>query len=129
MMITGRVCTGLGKGNQYVPKYNMHFKEKLGMECHPGTLNLQIDEDSIDLVADVLTEKKEVRIEPEQGGIVDCYPVAIRSTKMGQKVYNGAIVIPHKTAHGQDTVELISPVHLRQELELQDGDEIICELV
>ena len=71
----------------------------------------------------VFEESKKISIVPEDGGQVDCYLVRI------QNQFDGAIVLPHKTEHEKNVIELIAPVNLREELLVKDGDEVECELV
>jgi len=116
-MIIGKVSTGFGKGKQYVEKYQQYFIEHLEFIPYFGTLNLVVSN------YPDLPEEKKVSIIPSGQGRVDCYPVLINNK------YKGAIVVPHKTRHGNDVIELICPEHLREVFKLNDGDEIKCELV
>ncbi|HLC88889.1 MAG TPA: DUF120 domain-containing protein [Candidatus Nanoarchaeia archaeon] len=112
MVISGQVVSGLGEGKYYVEKYQPYFVQKLGYACFLGTLNFRIREPVH------LPENKKIIIKPREGGQVDCYPVLIN------KAFKGAIVVPHKSRHGQDILEVVSPVCLRKVL----GSEIKCEL-
>ena len=115
-MITGKVTSGLGKGKYYVDKYQQYFIEHLELIPYSGTLNLKVTE------YPQLPEEKKITIKPSGQGQVDCYPIKINNK------YKGALVIPHKTKHGNDTIEIIAPDNLRAALNLTDGDEITCEL-
>ena len=115
MIITGKITSGIGKGKYYVEKYQQYFIENLELICYPGTLNLITNQ-----IPD-LPEEKKISIKPSGQGQVDCYPIMINNK------YKGAIVIPHKTKHSNEIIEIISPQYLREEY--NDGDEIKCELV
>ena len=119
MEIRGKVVSGLGEGQLYVQKYLSYFEGVLGMTCYPGTMNIKVDK-----IPDLGAFKK-YTITPEEKDLaaVDCYMVQINGE------FDGAIVIPHKTRHGNEVVEVIAPVNLREELKLKDGDEVVCELV
>ena len=117
MIIKGKLITGLGKGQYFIPKYNSEFQKYLGFLCYPGTVNIKVKE------IHTFPTGKKIEIKPQQGGQVDCYLVNIN------KVLKGAIVIPHKTIHAKDIIEIVAPVNIREELYLNDGDEITCELV
>ena len=119
MQITGEVTSGLGEGSVYVNKYLPYFESILGFTCFPGTLNLNIKK-KLDL-----NGAKKFTIEPDDKilGKVDCYLVRINDD------YDGAIVVPQKTRHNQNIIELIASVDLRNSLQLKDGDTLTCELV
>ena len=119
MQVSGQVMSGMGEGSMYVNKYLPYFESVLGFTCFPGTLNLSLKQ-KLDL-----NGAKKFTIEPydQNLGKVDCYLVRIHDE------YDGAIVIPHKTRHGDTVIELIASVDLRGSLQLKDGDTLICELV
>jgi riboflavin kinase, archaea type len=114
-MITGSVTSGLNEGNVYVEKYKEKFHESLGFIPFPGTLNLKME--------GVFSRAGKVTISNPPFGKVDCLPILV-----GGK-YKGAIVIPHKTRHSKEIVEIIAPINLREMLKLNNGDELTCELV
>tara|TARA_Y100000310_G_C20527142_1_gene736631 strand:- start:706 stop:1053 length:348 start_codon:yes stop_codon:yes gene_type:complete len=115
MQITGKITTGIGKGKYYVEKYQQYFIKHLEFISYPGTLNLFVSNYPL------LPEDKKVIIKPSGQGQVDCYPIKINNK------YKGAIIIPHKTIHGKEIIEIISPQFLREEY--HEGEEIKCELV
>ena len=119
MEIKGTVVSGVGEGQVYVEKYLPYFEDTLGFTCHPGTLNIKVKKEPS------LDGFQKFTITPEEEALVpvDCYLVRING------VFDGAIVIPQKTRHGKDIIELVAPVNLREEMKLKDGDEIVCELV
>jgi riboflavin kinase len=122
IIFTGRVVSGLGEGRYYTEQngYVKQFKEKLGFIPYPGTLNVRID----------LVEKNKLRQLRNQKGIkinefntinrtfgeVKCFRAQVNKIK-------GAIVLPIRT-HYSNIVELISPIFLRQELKIEDEDEV-----
>ena len=115
MQIIGKITAGIGKGKYFVEKYQQYFIEHLEFISYPGTLNLHVTE------YPSLPVEKKIIIKPSGQGQVDCYPILINNT------YKGAIIIPHKTTHGKDIIEIISPKFFREEY--NEGDEIKCELV
>jgi riboflavin kinase, archaea type len=110
----GKVLSGTGKGAKYVELYKQEFKKILGFLPFPGTLNLY--------VVDIPELPNPITVKMAEYGQVDCYPLAINT-------HNCALIRPHKTEHTRNTIEIISPINLREALHLLDGDEIICELV
>src|SRR3989344_7719 len=118
MKIVGKVISGTGEGAFYVEKYMPYLESVLGFTCHPGTLNVNVGKKP------EFNGFKKWTIKPEEEELeeVDCYLVTIGE-------YDGAIVIPHKTRHGEHIIEIVSAVNLREEMKLKDGDEVTCELV
>jgi len=119
MQITGEVVSGLGQGSFYVNKYLPYFETVLGFTCFPGTLNMNVKK-KLDF-----NGAKKYTIMPTEKDLaqVDCYLVRINDE------FDGAIVIPHKTRHGDDIIEVIASVDLRNTIGLKDGDKLTCELV
>ena len=117
MKIKGKVLQGQGKGQYYVQKCLPELEAALGFTCHPGTLNIDIGK------ALRLPKTKKIVVTFKDSAPVDCYLVKIKD------LFDGAIVVPQKTTHGKEIIELVAPVNLRERLYLKDGDEVECELV
>ncbi|MHA1594717.1 MAG: DUF120 domain-containing protein [Candidatus Baldrarchaeia archaeon] len=127
--IRGKLFTGLGEGRFYVSLegYRRQFIEKLGFDPYPGTLNLKlVSKEDVDAYRSLLSSRNGIRIEgfsdeKRTYGDAICYPVLING-----KIH-GAIVKARRTHYGDDVVEVIAPVCLRDYLKLKDGD--IIELI
>ncbi|MEF8812424.1 MAG: DUF120 domain-containing protein [Halovenus sp.] len=127
--LTGAVTSGMGEGRHYITLegYMTQFREKLGYEPFPGTLNVDLDEASVRSRAR-LSAIEPVTIEGWESedrtyGPAYCYPASLRS---GDTTYTEAHVIaPERTHHGDDHLEVIAPNRLRDALELTDGTEVI----
>lgn len=116
--IAGCVLAGFGEGAFYVKKYAPYFKEKLGIGPFPGTLNIKVEKPP--------GMANPVRIEPGAGMMpVNCYRARVRAK--GREV-EAAIVVPEKSKHPKEIIEIISSANLRQELGLKDGDIVTCFL-
>jgi riboflavin kinase len=130
--LRGSVTEGMGEGKHYItlPGYMRQFREKLGYEPDPGTLNVELDEPSTRSRAELDTVDP-VRIDGWEGedrtyGPAFCWPAALEHDR---ESYGGAHVIaPERTHHGQDKLELIAPDRLRDELGLADDDEVIVRV-
>ncbi|WP_254536451.1 CTP-dependent riboflavin kinase [Halomarina litorea] len=124
----GTVTAGMGEGRHYIslPGYMEQFRERLGYEPFPGTLNVELDESSVRARAG-LDAVDPVRIEGWEDdertyGPAFCWPATLE-TDAG--TYDPVHVIaPERTHHGQDKVELIAPDRLRDELDLADGEQV-----
>jgi len=127
-VLRGQVVPGLGEGAIYmsIPIYVEAFKEILGFEPYPGTLNVRLVEEDIPLRQTLRDKKIGFRINPykanrEEYGGVTVYKAIIMGN--GVSISGGALDID-KTKHGDEILELIAPVRLRDELHLKDGDTV-----
>ncbi|MFB6142974.1 MAG: DUF120 domain-containing protein [Halorientalis sp.] len=126
--LTGFVTSGMGEGRHYIslPGYMEQFVEKLGYEPFPGTLNVDLTDESVRARAGVAALEP-VTIEGWEDdertyGPAYCYPASVETDGAG---YEPAHVIsPERTHHGEDQLEVIAPERLRDELGLADGDEL-----
>ncbi|MFC6905647.1 DUF120 domain-containing protein [Halalkalicoccus tibetensis] len=125
--LEGFVTGGMGEGKHYIslPGYMAQFEEKLGYEPFPGTLNVDLTEESVRRRA-ALEALEPVHIdgwedEDRTYGPCVCYPATI----LADGEYDGAHVIaPERTHHDEDQLEVIAPAKLRDELGLDDDDRI-----
>ena len=126
--LEGTVTAGMGEGRHYItlPGYMEQFREKLGYEPFPGTLNVDLVPESVRRRS-ALSSLSPVSIqgwedEDRTYGPAVCYPAVVEGDG-GQ--YEGAHLIhPERTHHDEDQVEVIAPDKLRNELDLHDGDRI-----
>lgn len=125
----GNLVSGSGEGRYYVgqDKYFLQFHDKLGFRPFLGTLNIRLKtthdintKNEMEKVKPIVVEgfKKEKRT---FGGI-RCYPCVIN------RKIRGTVVIPERTHHPSDVLEIISPANLRKELSLKDGNYVHVEL-
>ncbi|MFX1564232.1 MAG: DUF120 domain-containing protein [Promethearchaeota archaeon] len=121
----GQVFTGLGEGAYYVKLegYRKQFRDKLGFDPFPGTLNIQLltDADIHEfqlLSATIGFEIKGFVSRGRSFGPVACYPATLNEK------HEAAILIIQRTHHHPNVVELISPINLREQLHLTDENII-----
>lgn len=126
--IAGRLITGLGEGKYYttLEGYRKQFEAKLGFTPFPGTLNLSLESQSI-ATRKKLDGRKGIEIEGFESekrtfGGGKCFPCKILCDNA--EGIKSAVIIPDRTHYPEDVLEIISPVYLRCELKLEDGDEI-----
>ncbi len=131
--IAGRLITGLGEGKYYttLEGYRKQFEAKLGFTPFPGTLNLNLESQSI-ATRKKLDGRKGVEIEGFESekrtfGGAKCFPCKILCDSA--EGIKSAVIIPDRTHYPEDVLEIISPVYLRCELKLEDGDEIRTRVV
>jgi riboflavin kinase len=118
--VKGRVFTGLGEGEFYVNLYAKNFRRILGFIPYPGTLNVRVVPEHVEVLNERLKEVDPIVVPPPQ----------VRELKLG-KVYlfkaflydiTVYIVRPEYTVYKGDVVELISHEHLRKKYGINDGD-------
>ncbi|MFQ5920158.1 MAG: DUF120 domain-containing protein [Thermoplasmata archaeon] len=120
--IQGRLEHGLGEGYYYMSQegYRSQFREKLGFDPFPGTLNLKLEGPELTKI-EVLQEADGLHIEgfTDAGrtfGGAKCFPASL------QKV-SCATILPIRS-HYQDVLEVISREKLRDRLGLRDGEMV-----
>lgn len=117
--LKGRVFSGGGTGSLFVnlPWAKKQFKEKLGFNPYPGTLNLQLLPRTD--VKELRNGTKGIKIKsPEDFHEGRCFKALIM-----EKLW-GAVVVPEVPKYPHDLLEIIAPVNLRETLGLKDGMEI-----
>ncbi len=123
--IEGTLVSGLGEGGYYVSikGYKDQIKQKLGFDPYPGTLNVKIEQ--------VDKWKKQQLMHTD--------PIIISGFKDKERTYGDlfayrckikpdmecAVIVPLRTHHGPEIIEIISPVYLRSALKKKDGDKIM----
>jgi riboflavin kinase len=123
--IEGTVFSGMRDGAYYISRegYKKQFLEKLGFTPYPGTLNLKL----------------RAGLDVQAKRMLDAYPgIVIEGFEDGQRTFGsvkcfktiidnkveGAVLLIRRTHHGENVLEIISPVYLREKLGLNDGDRV-----
>lgn len=125
-ILKGQVITGLGEGQYYISLegYRAQFREKLGFDPFPGTLNIRLDKSSIEL-------RKRIKTDVRISGFTDhnrtfgsgsCFNIKINGIK-------GAVIIPERTHYPEDIIEVIAPVNLREHMGFKDGSKVRVEVI
>ncbi|MEM2876049.1 MAG: DUF120 domain-containing protein [Candidatus Bathyarchaeia archaeon] len=127
--IEGHVFTGLGEGAYYVSKelYRKQFKDKLGFDPYPGTLNIKLTSEYDIMLRREIDSYPAIKIEGFKNedrnyGDGRCYPAIIENK------FKGAVVSAMRTHYDSTVVEVLSPVYLRGKLKLKDGQKIRVEV-
>ena len=124
----GNIFSGRGEGKYYVsqPGYLESFRAKLGFEPFHGTLNVKIKSNYVDHL-ELIRGSWPIIIEGFKSeerpfDAVLCYP--LRIVGLDAKVVG---IMPRRTHHPTNVLELISKLNLRETLNLKDEDEIVIE--
>jgi len=129
--LSGVVTSGMGEGRHYITLsgYMRQFKELLGYEPYAGTLNIDLTEESVRERAH-LGAIEPITIEGWEDeertyGPAYCYPATVSA---GETYEPAHVIAPERTHHGEDHLEVIAPDRLRDELGLEDGDEVTVDV-
>jgi riboflavin kinase len=122
--ICGIIKTGIGEGEYYMKmdEYNKQFTEKLGFNPFPGTLNLELRGEEDIRARQSLSEMPGITIDgfKKDGrtfGSVKCFRADIEDLE-------GAVIIPSRTHHSADTIEVIAKEKIRNKLGLNKGNRV-----
>ena len=116
-----RAGQGQARGFTQLDWVRRQFRDKLGFDPYPGTLNLQIDDRATLARWRALPG---ISIEPSPGYCAaKCHRVRIDA-----KV-DAVWIVPQVPGYGEDVVELIAAASLRESLHLRDGDSVWIQRV
>lgn len=124
LSLKGKIISGLGEGRYYmqIDGYRKQFREKLGFNPYPGTLNVKLYGEENIKARHFLERFEGIEIkgfvhEGRTFGKVKCFKAEINGI-------NGAVIFPERGHHGFDIVEFIAPVNVKREKGLKDGEEV-----
>ncbi|MFQ5578469.1 MAG: HAD-IA family hydrolase, partial [Anaerolineae bacterium] len=124
--LLGRVITGLSKGASFtrLDWAREQFIARLGIDPHPGTLNLVLESPAEQATWAGVKARPGVPVDPPGAGwcTAHCYPVRIAGR------LPGAIVLPHVPDYPGTQIELVAALPLRQTLSLNDGDRLAVDI-
>jgi riboflavin kinase len=131
--LSGTVTSGMGEGRHYIslPGYMEQFEERLGYTPFAGTLNVELDDDSVRSRArmDTLDPVPIDGWEDEDRtyGPAFCWPATLE-TPDGERYEDAHVIAPERTHHGADQLEVIAPAKLRDALGLDDEDHLSVQV-
>ena len=127
--LDGTITSGMGEGRHYIslPGYKRQFEDRLGYEPFPGTLNVELREDSVRRRS-AISSLEPIPIdgwedEERTYGPAVCHPATIETTT-GERYETAHTIAPERTHHDEDQLEVIAPEKLRAELDLEDDDHV-----
>lgn len=124
LVFRGSVFTGLREGRYYISLkgYAKQFREALGFEPFPGTLNLRLATPAMAEQRHMLKLLPGVDVQGFKDGRRTYGPVKCFRAEVNGS-YPGAVLAIERTHHDNSVLEVISPVNLRRALGVKDGDE------
>jgi len=129
LTLEGEVFSGLGEGAYYVgqPRYMRQFQERLGFTPFLGTLNVRLkkkhlrDRSFMESIGCI--EIDGFRNGARSFGAVKCYRVSINGEA------EACVITALRSHYGEDVIEILAPVNLREKLNLRDGDTVRIRFV
>jgi riboflavin kinase, archaea type len=122
-IMRGKVSAGRGEGQYYISKdgYKIQFREILGFEPFPGTLNIKMERPFVP------PEQKAIRVKGFQDanrtfGECRCYKIKLNGIE-------AAVVRPERSDYPHDLIEVIARVNLRKALVIEDEDLVEVTLL
>ena len=125
MNIRGKIVSGVKQGAFFTQLdwVQTQCLEKLGFVPHPGTLNLEITEEKLPVI-DILLQKRGIELIPPNSNFCSGRAFAVSIDGL-----SAAIVLPAEEVriHERTTIEIISPLKLKDALSVDDGDYVTVE--
>ena len=125
--LSGKIVSGVKQGAFFTQLdwFQEQCLEKLGFKPYAGTLNLEISVGDVPKVED-LEKRAEIEFIPPDSTFCSgkAYPVMVENLR-------AAIVMPAKEVrvHGENIIELIAPLRLKDSLNISDGDLVTLTIV
>lgn len=128
LSLTGAIVAGSSEGRYYIslPEYRKQIQEKFGFAPYSGTLNLLLPPSEAAAKAAFIRRNEPIIISgfrKEGRTFGDLFTFACKVN--GKKC---ALVIPSRTHHPTEIIEIVAPMNLRKALGKKDGDEVKIEL-
>lgn len=107
--------------------YAEQFRDRLGYDPYPGTLNVAVDGDHFQATLDCA---EPVSIDAwsdgeTEFGAVSCYPATVEASSTTFTQCH--VIVPDRSDH-EDVAEVLAPVRLRDELDVVDGDIVTISI-
>jgi CTP-dependent riboflavin kinase len=132
--LTGTLRRGLGEAAGFtgLDWVRRAFRDRLGIDPYPGTVNLALETEAARAAWAELRRNTPVVIHPPDPAFCDahCYRARVNRAGAGADGASvaAAIVIPQVPDYPADQVELIAAVAVRDALGLRDGDAVTVEV-
>ena len=127
MDFEGNVISGMGEGAYYMSLegYRRQFREKLGYEPYPGTLNVRLTDQIYMNGRLELGKHPSIFINGFSDGTrtygwVKCY----RATINDGAIDNAAVLVLERTHYDDSMLEVIAPTSIKQTAGIKNGDRI-----
>jgi riboflavin kinase len=125
--IKGIIANGSGKGKFYLSQkeYKKQFQDKVGFDPYPGTLNIKLNREAVEKRRQLL-QMDPVIIEGFEKQGREFGDLFLYKAKINKEAC--AVVLPLRTRHGEETIEIAAPFNLRKKLGKKQGNSIVLEI-
>ncbi|MFB6181389.1 MAG: DUF120 domain-containing protein [Candidatus Magasanikbacteria bacterium] len=117
--LSGEVFSGLGEAQNYLSfkPYQEKIDQLVGFRPFAGTLNLKVNPKELNQLKQKVACSRidEFGYKSRNCSALDIYPIKLPDT-------DAAYIDIEITDYGDDVMEIIAPINLREELNLYDGD-------
>jgi len=121
--ISGTITKGFEEGKYYLslPGYRNQIREKFGFDPFPGTLNIKLDEREA---------WKRQHLQQLDGVLISGFNDGKRTFgnllayRCRLDKHDCFLIVPLRTHHGPEIIELISPFSIKKKFGLKDGDMV-----
>jgi riboflavin kinase, archaea type len=133
--LNGVIFSDLGQAPSFMAlEWVQRALEKtLGFVPYPATLNVRPqDPEDARVWQAIQKEVRGIPLSPTHEGFCSAriFPVAIqRAGKPRSEKPRGAVLLPEVTGYPHDKIEIVAAVRLKDELNLDDGDQLTLEFV
>ena len=107
------------------------IRERVGFAPHPGTLNLRLESpEEMELWKDLRMSMKGVDVPPAEASFCHarCFLARIDGPSGGQTdPKTVAVLVPEVDNYPPDKLEVIAPFHVKDALDIKDGDRLTLE--
>ena len=133
--ITGVIFTDLGQaasfmGLEWVQRV---IRERVGFAPHPGTLNLRLESsEGMELWKDLRMSMKGIDVPPGEPSFCHarCFLARIDApSKSPLDIKMVSVLVPEVDNYPPDKLEVIAPFHVKETLNIKDGDQLTLEFV
>ena len=126
--ISGAISSGFGEGRYYLsfPEYKKQIAERFGFTPYEGTLNISLSKGQL-AVKSAFVKNSEPAIirgfksKDRTFGDLFAYSCTVDGVK-------SALIIPARTHHPPDIIEIVAPSNLKKHLGKKDGDMVEISL-
>ncbi|MFL6372423.1 MAG: DUF120 domain-containing protein [Nitrososphaera sp.] len=132
MDFRGNVISGMGEGAYYMSLegYRRQFREKLGYEPYPGTLNVRLTDQIYMNGRLELGKHPSIFINGFSDGTrtygwVKCYSAIINDGAID----NAAVLVLERTHYDDSMLEVIAPISIKQVAGIKNGDMIKVQVL
>ena len=121
--ISGTITRGLEEGRYYLSMggYKKQIKEKLGFVPYPGTLNVKINDEELWKRRYIL-QLEPIVIAGFRNRKRTCGDLYMYRCKVENQ--QCALIMPLRTHHGPQILEIIGPHNIKRKLSKKDGDMV-----